>query len=156
MLPFAFFKNKRGRECGEMQIGYKFKKKKPKKTGKIGQSSIACHHNSCVFKVVVCVGEGFFFCFLFFSTGVSSSDCCFYEGKFTRHLCKPSSHSSPLLHGTKRPVCFRSGGASRPIWMCCCCYSGPHLLSLSFTAWYLPSVKPAERVVGVGVGVEGV
>lgn len=35
---------------------------------------------------------------------------------------------------------FLQRWSRRPIWMC---RSGPHLLSLSFTAWYLPSVKPA-------------
>lgn len=48
--------------------------------------------------------------------------------------------SSPPRY--QMPCLFLQRWSRRPIWMCC---SSPHLLSLSFTAWYLPS--------GVGGGV---
>lgn len=69
-------------------------------------------------------------------------------GEFSRHLYKPSSHSSPLLHGTKRPVCFRSGGASRPIWMLL-------LLPTSAPSQLHGLVPAISGACGEGVGVGG-
>lgn len=52
--------------------------------------------------------------------------------------------SSPPRY--QKPCLFLQRWSRQPIWMCC---SGPHLLSLGFTAWYLPSVKPVGGSGGV-------
>lgn len=167
MLPFALFKNKQGRKCGKCSFGCKLNKK----VGKIGQSSIACHQNSRDFKAVVCVWEVFFFfCWSQLSSSrllltqtnrrqaaqlvtgqgrvgaskllrsTNTQSWCEEMGKIHGPSLQAllSLLSSPPRY--QMQCLFLQRWSRRPIWMC---RSGPHLLCLSFTAWYLPSVKPA-------------